>query len=316
MPPFTRIDVSDWTFVRTETIGQSPAEWIADSSEPPGEWLFKPVKLYENGLRQGGDWAEKVVGELARVLRIPNASIELAIRGSQEGSISRNVVPPLFDMWSGRLWLDADQRVSYSSAANTNSRRMGPASTGYSLLNIQTSLVGVGPPPDFEPTSAMSGFEVFCAYLLLDALAANRDRHEDNWGVVQPTLHSGSPMLAPLFDNAGSVGYQLSDANRTAILGQPEGIRNWVLKGSAWRFDERPSGVFYSLVELALNACSLLEPPARHRWFERLDLLNRDELEAIVDQIPGMSVASRTFAVEVIMTNAGRIRDGYRTIAA
>jgi hypothetical protein len=43
----------------------------------------------------------------------------------------------------------------------------------------------------------MSAYDVFCGYLVLDALVANSDRHDHNWAVfLPPTLQDERPALA------------------------------------------------------------------------------------------------------------------------
>jgi hypothetical protein len=311
-----RFDVSAWGYVRTETVGSSAAVWITDpagAGSAADRWLFKPVEVHANGTIQGGDWAEKAVQEIARVLGIPTADIELAERDGVRGSISRNVIPELWDMWMGSLWLDADPAVAYSSAVNTSSKRAGPATGGYSLDNIHRALVEVGPPPGFDEVADLSGFDVFCHYLFLDALVANRDRHEDNWGVMTPTIAPSRAALGPAFDNAGSLGYQLTDTKRGTMLGTDGAMERWVGRGSAWRFDVTPTR---SLVELAAEAANMVGVAADFPLLDRLDVLTPDFVGSVINAIPGMSEVSRRFACEVIMINVGRIRDGYRNVAA
>lgn len=315
--PFGRIDVSRWPFVRSETIGQSPAEWLRNPEEDAKSdhhWLFKPVEIHSNGTQQGGDWAEKIAYELAKFLDIPSAEIELAVRDGVLGSISRNVIPQYWDMWSGRLWLDANPHASYLSAQATKSKRTGGASAGYSLENIHPSLAKVAPPPGHAYSASMSGFEVFCGYLMLDALIANRDRHEDNWGVIAATVGPFEPALGRAFDHAGSLGYQLTDESRRSILDRVGGVAHWVSRGTAWRF-ESSAETPISLVELARQAAEYVGKPSELRWLDRLDCLTPAVVDAILDRVTVMSVASRMFAREVILTNAERIRDGYRNIA-
>lgn len=315
---FARLDVSGWPFVRSETIGQSPAVWLRN---PDGDyttnhhWLFKPVEVHSNGSEQGGDWAEKAASEIAKLLDIPAAEVELASYNGTRGSISRNVKPEFWDMWSGRLWLDANTEITYSSAEASKSKRKKGASKGYSLTNIHKSLVPMGPPPGHSGSSSMTGFGVFCSYLLLDALIANRDRHEDNWAVLVETIGEPNPHLCPAFDHAGSLGYQLTDPGRQKMLDAEGGVNRWVLGGTAWRFEATQDDKPESLVDLAWRAAKLAGVPTELALAARLDLLTPATIDAIFDCLEEMSVAARTFAIAVTLTNAERIRDGYRNIS-
>lgn len=73
---------------------------IADSMK----WLFKPP-TEKNGFRQGEDWSEKVRSEIARLISVPCAEIQLAVRSGRPGSISRNLRPQGWEMQSGSLLL-------------------------------------------------------------------------------------------------------------------------------------------------------------------------------------------------------------------
>jgi hypothetical protein len=305
--------------LRAETIGQSPAVWLSNPAKPDANdhhWLFKPVEIHANGERQGGDWAEKVVAEIARELQIPTAEIELAVRDGVAGSISRNVKPEFWDMWSGRLWLDADPAVGYSSALATKSKRIRGSSVGYDLPSISTVLNAVGPVSGFEFTKDMTGFQVFVGYLLLDALVANRDRHEDNWAVVVPAVGDFEPRMSALFDNAGSLGYQLNDDGRHRILNEDGGLARWAARGTAWRFHSPTAATPVSLVELAIQALQMSGNGADLPWLSRIESLSSEALDSILDRMPEMSEAARIFAREIVLMNLERIRDGYRNVAA
>lgn len=315
---FARLDVSGWPFVRPETIGQSPAVWLRNpdrDNTTDHHWLFKPVEVHSNGTEQGGDWAEKAASEIANLLDIPAAEVELASWNGTRGSISRNVKPEFWDMWSGRLWLDANTEVSYSSAEASKSKRRNGASKGYSLASIHKSLVPMGPPPGHSGSASLTGFGVFCTYLLLDALIANRDRHEDNWAVLVETIGEPNPRLCHAFDHAGSLGYQLTDAGRQKMLDSEDGVNRWVRRGTAWRFEAPRDDKPESLVDLAWRAGKFAGEPTELALAARIDLLTPTSVDAIFDCLEEMSVVARRFAKEVILTNAERIRDGYRNVS-
>ena len=309
--PFARLDVSDWRVIRIETVGQSPTTWLQEpsmGSSSDFHWIFKPAAIHSNGTRQGGDWSEKICSELARLLGIPSAFVELAVWNGQEGSISKNVRPNGYDMHSGRLWMNADPEVAYTSATSTKSKRVSGASPGYTIQNIETSLMGSGPPPTHSPTSQLSAFEVFAGYLLFDAIVANRDRHEDNWAVLEPTIGDEPARISPGYDYAGSLGYQLTDDKKSDLLepGNRMKLVSWVNRGTAWRFDHG-SAEMPTLVDLARQTFENLSDGAQSHWASKLGSLTSVNLATILDRLPQMSEVSRRFACEVILTNAGRI---------
>jgi hypothetical protein len=315
---FDRVDVSGWPFVRRETIGQTPTEWLAQpdgSKSTDNHWLFKPVEVHSNGTRQGGDWAEKLASEIARVLGLPAAEVELASRNGIDGSISCNVIPELREMWTGGLWLDANPDVAYLSSTATKSQRVGGASRGYTLENIRTALDGVGPPQGTAVGTENTGFETFAGYLMFDALIANRDRHEDNWGVITEPIGAQEPRLSAAFDHAGSLGYQLTDEGRSRILAEHDGVKRWVDRGTAWRFFS-DSGPAIGLVELARQAAAMDGEPSELHWLSKMDSLSPAVIDDVLGRMSEMSEVARTFVREVLLTNAERIRNGYRNSPA
>lgn len=311
----SRRDLSDWIFLRQETIGQSPTLWLREPGGPPAaasEWLFKPVLIHVNGTRQTGDLAEKIVSELARRVEIPHADIELAQYKGLEGSISRNVRPNQHEMHTGRIWMNAHPAIEYQAINARKSRRRGSATEGYSLPNILRSLEDVSAPED-NTGREESAAETFTDYLVLDALVANRDRHEDNWAITKPIIGPGPVRLAALYDNAGSLGYNMSDDARERVLAKPDGIATWVRRGTAWRFDGHQN---VSLVDLAIDAEKMIGRLRTSSWPDKLENLISNGVGDFLARMPGMSEVSRRFALEVIVENAGRIRDGYRNATA
>ncbi len=69
-----------------EQMGSKPKFWFRQSGDDQ-PWLFKFARE-----GTGEDWAEKIAAELARVLQVPCAGIELAEFSGRRGSISRSFV--------------------------------------------------------------------------------------------------------------------------------------------------------------------------------------------------------------------------------
>lgn len=62
--------------------------------------------------------------------------------------------------------------------------------------------------------SPLTAFEAFTGYLVLDALVANQDRHEENWAVLRPLPGGGEVTLAGSYDHGSSLAFNLTDARR------------------------------------------------------------------------------------------------------
>lgn len=68
--------------------------------------------------------------------------------------------------------------------------------------------------------------------LLFDALIGNTDRHTENWGFLVRRAPDGSPIydLAPIFDNATSLAYELNDAS-VAPAWQVKDLTEYIHRG-------------------------------------------------------------------------------------
>ena len=208
--------------------------------------------------------------------------------------------------------MSANPNIVYPGDGRVN---RGRARAGYSLDNIRAALSGVEPPFEVDDDLAAAGsFGVFSSYLVLDAIIANADRHESNWAILRPVVGSDAVRLAPAFDNENSLGYQLTDENRDAILrgSRSNGVDAWVTKGMAARFDFG-SGTPLSLVDLA--SLAVRESGLGELLELKLDSLTLSVVNDIVDRLTEMSDLERKFAASITITNSERVRNAIRNLA-
>ena len=265
----------------------------------PGDdqlWLYKPVEI-KTGNRQGEDWAEKVVSEVGGLLGIPCAQIELAVRAGQEGLVSRDVKPRGWDLQPGAAVLDG---VVDGYESRTKYR------TGYTITNVERALLDMRPPLGWSDLSGLTAYDTFCGFLVLDALVANRDRHDHNWAVVIPPT-ADAPCLAASFDHASSLGFNLNDDSRGQILAD-DLLAKWAQRGTAWRFEHHPPmQPVETLVDLAVRALDRASPAARLFWQGAVTGLRTADVTNIVRGTLGMSEIASTFAVELMTINRRRL---------
>ena len=188
-------------------------------------------------------------------------------------------------------------------------RRPDVKRPGHSLGNIKDALTDVIAPPAFEGPAGSAGYDVFAGYMLLDALIANRDRHEQNWAVLAPQLLTESVSLAPSYDHASSLGYNLLDPRRELLVSEPWRLEGWASKGTAYRFEH--TGAPPTLVEHAISALALASAEGADWWRERLATCDLDEVtyDLRSGSIAEMSEPAVTFAVELLDLNLRRLRD-------
>lgn len=196
--------------VDVESAGSTQNLWLAEPNSPAGTlWLHKDTLIPENRIEQGEDWSEVVSTQVAAILGVPRATTRLCLRKDRRGSLSRSVRPEDADLWEGQIVLEDVHAPGYfphvEGREGVDPERPDVKRPGHNLRNIELALDDVAPPPEFEGPGSLSGFDVFAGYLLLDALIANRDRHEQNWAVLRPRLLGPPVRLSPSYDHASSL---------------------------------------------------------------------------------------------------------------
>jgi hypothetical protein len=155
-------------------------------------------------------------------------------------------------------------------------------------------------------------FDAFAGYLAFDALIAHGDRHDRNWAVLVPPLETEHlEALCPSFDHAASLGFTLTDETRAQHLHDGT-IPRWAGRGKAYRFEHRIGSRWLTLVDLAASAISMCGPTTRGFWRERIMSVDSDSVMKLVAAAPDLSETARSFTVELIMVNRGRLLDVLR----
>ncbi len=280
-------------------------------------WLHKDTKIPSNGVEQGEDWSEVVSTQIAGLLGIPCAPTMLCVRGGHRGSLSRSIVPKGHDLWEGAVVLETAEvpgfyRQIEGRPPAVDPTRPGVRRPGHSLDNIKTALDGTMPPPGFDGPSGLTAFDVFAGYMVLDALIANPDRHEQNWAKLTPRLSTLPELLSPSYDHASSLGHNLGDPARQRFIDDPERLEQWAAKGRAARFEHRLPAP--SLVDHAAQAVAMCTDEGAD-WVQQqireVDLT--PVLEALQrHEVPEMSEEAARFAHVLLDLNLGRLRDAIR----
>lgn len=297
--PFLVNDVTRWVIVEEETSGDTPKLWLAEpGTDPEVHWLFKAVTV-KDGHVHGEDWAEKVASHLGAFLALPCATVALARWEAFDGCISRNLRPRSCQMQPGRAQLE-----KYSAPGYVH-RSKGKSHPGHTLENIRAVLSGAFPPPDCALPFDGSAFDVFAGYVFFDAWIANQDRHDHNWSVLIPgTSPPGPTRLSGSYDHGSSLGFSLRDARCEEMLATEGAVERWCARGQALRLEGRPN-----LVDAALEALELASAEARAHWPRQLERVADGDARRVMDRIPRMSDAQRSFAVKLLEVNRRRLLD-------
>lgn len=294
-PGFPVLDVTSWRVTSLEPAGSDEKVWLTNSQSERA--LFKPNRAHQ-GVEQGEDWAEKLAAEVADLLGVPAARIDLATRDGVRGCISYNVTPAGSELQPGAALISD----LVGAAFDPRDR----AARGHTVANIAAVLASYRVPPGFVGPADIGGFGVFTGYLVLDALIANRDRHSENWAVLRH-IGPGGDALAPTYDHASSLGFNLLDTRRAQLMHDTRMFEAFLHKGDAYRFED---GQRVTLVDYAHRALTLAGAVTRAFWRDRLIALDPAQLRGLAAGMPTMSELARNLAVQILSANRRRLLDG------
>ena len=291
------ITVDDWLREAdsriTEPLGTKDKFWITG---PDGhEYLFKFARRDPDGSNvRGEDWAEWAVHQLAELLGVPTAVVVPGTFHGRPGILSRAVWHEREQLIHGNELL-ARLDPTYDSAEH----RHNP---GYTVDAVRAGLANVSAPPSCEPP-VVTGFDAWAGYLMLDAWVAGRDRHHENWAVVD---RSGSLSRAPSFDHGNALGFQESEQSVAALATDDAKLDRWARRGTSVHFAGRPA-----LVDVACEALRLAGDAVQAHWRSKLAETKVDDVTAIFDKIPDslMSDVGRRFRIKLLTANKERIVD-------
>lgn len=294
-PRFREIDVGHWTIEDEEPLGTKPKRWLLDP-ETRTEWLMKDVTFNRRAdgseYAKGDDWAERIANAVAIVLGLPTATVELASGGhgiqTSKGVISRKLVSDDESLIHGNELLEEIGVIGE-----------GPRDrTGYTLEAVRTVLDHVDPPSEAPEYSA---WEVFVGYLVLDALIGNVDRHQENWAAI---ALGSSRRLAPSFDHASCLGFQLPDEQRIERLQTRDS--NYTPEAYAERARSRFQGK-PSPMGAAIEGLESVRREVRDRWLEPCS--NPETVESAIEPVPSERISgpAREFARRMLRHNATRL---------
>jgi len=299
--PFPVLDVTGWRVTEDETGGADEKIWL-EAPDTQRRCLFKPVTV-KGGHVHGEDWGEKAGAELARLLGVTAADVDLAVRHGEQGTLSWDLVPPGYAMHNGAVLLGG-------AIEGYEPGRENPAGRpGHGLKQIAGVLADAGAPPGCALPPSFGAFAAFAGMLVLDAWIANRDRHDENWSVLYPYDEGLPTLLCGAYDQAGCLGFNLRDEKRHEMLAAAR-VRQFAEKGTAWRFEH--SGTPGTLVDLAREALAAAGPAAESHWLRALTGVSDSSVDEVLRRIPVMSDPARTFAMELLVINKERLLDDCR----
>lgn len=282
---------SDWN-LGTEEMGTKTKFWYRNPASPDARWLFKYPQP-----NTGQHWAEKVASEVADLLDIPHARVELAICEGQRGSASESFAHDQ-DLIHGNQLLTGvvhqyDPLRKFHQSSHT-------------ITNIWSALDLI-----FEDPGARRQAKLRMAeYLVLDALIGNTDRHHENWGIlIELQQDQWRVHVAPSFDHASSLGRELRGERQDRLLSANR-VGDYVERGHGaifWSEDDHRGPSPLQLVRLAVRAYADVFRPALRKVVQ----LDRSTVRDAVDRVPNdwMSPSARSFAIELMSYSISELKE-------
>lgn len=295
--PYAIRDVSTWVATHAETVGTKKKVWLREPDG--GRWLFK----YRKRQDIGDDWAEKIAGEFAEALGMPHPVVELAERGGQPGVISLDFTD---DTKRGDLVLGNVLLVRADQSYPNEERSFRLAAHRVERVLDTLAQSSVATPAYWRGASEIrNGIDLFIGYLLLDALICNQDRHHQNWGVLERRSEDALSLeLAPTFDHASSLAFNLTDGEPQRRLGTKDpaySVDAYVRRGESKFFDNEASARGLSQLD-AFERATKASPDAGRAWLSSLDQVGLARLREAIDRAPSarMTDTSKQFSRRMI----------------
>jgi hypothetical protein len=285
------LEVDPASLIGDEQLGTKPKFWFLRDDH---EWLFKEARS-----NTGEDWAEKIAAEVAGQTKIDAASVELAQFRGRRGSASKSFINRNSDSL-----VHGNELLGRITGYDRNKRQR---QSDHTLENIMAAVRAYFP----EREDILNGVLTdLAAYLVLDALIGNTDRHHENWGLilsyrsVGPGLEKvGHLWVAPSFDHASSLGRELTDARRHALLSSGS-IGGYVRRGRGGIYlrNDDPFGANpLHLVEVSVRAY----PDYFRQALRQVAETPIAAIEEVVDGVPDARITqpARDLAREILKYN-------------
>jgi len=286
LSPFPIISITEAMILQDEPMGSKDKFWCQLSPMTAGgeRWLFKQPRPQLENIEH---LAEKIAREVAALLNVPCAHIELADYQGIRGSISLEVQQP------GEVLVHGDEVIAgrVTGYDRTKKRR----TSDHTFEHIRKAILEVCKGNCEEDLRQFAGF------LVLDALIGNTDRHHENWALLRRESRQGVDYrLAPSFDHASSLGREMRDERRLLLLRENR-LDAYIQNG--------PGAVY--LAELGNQAIPPIElvrrlvltlPEYFRPWLGALENVTSERLDGIFKRIPAdwISAAQEQFAMALI----------------
>ena len=244
----------------------------------------------------GEHWAEKVAAEVADLIGVRYAEVELAKFGDVLGTQSSAFAEP--------EWLRVHGNEVMAEGIPGYDGSRGSGRGDHSIRNMASAVSRWAERHELDPQAILGEL---ASYAILDGLIGNTDRHHENWMFFyHPELRSYR--LAPSYDHGSSLGRELQDESRRVSRSRSDilasdRVLNYLLSGGS------PRGVYIRegspKAPPPLVTAKLIcrwQPDVVRPWLECLEAATGCAFRDVIDWIPDefMSPVARDFAYRIL----------------
>lgn len=296
-------------YVALEPLGTKEKMWFTIPDEPSEQYLLKISRA-----NTGEHWSEYIACKICQELGIPCAQYEILPCKSKTESepprmavVSDNLVQNGFTMIMGNEFLYRCFPGIYPTPEiSTNSREKN-----HTISMIKSSLDNVHIKDEWGFPKNFSSFDVFCGYLLLDALISNQDRHHENWAVL---YHDETKLyyLCETYDHAASLGRELTPERREILLtskDRGQQLSTFVAKARSEIFENEKDNKPLLTIDAFKLALSFQSDEVKKYWIGKIISLSESVIHNILDKIKDeiMDTKTKNFVCKMILENKKRI---------
>jgi hypothetical protein len=286
--PFGIFRITEGMIQQDEPMGSKEKVWCQLPTElGNGHWLFKQPRQQEENIEH---LAEKIAYEVANLIQLPCARVELAELSGVRGSISLDVRS------EGDVLVHGNEIIAGRVLLYDLHKKR--RTTDHTFQRIRQAILEVCGGRCKEDMGQFAG------YLVFDALIGNTDRHHENWALLKREAGPTDHRLAPSFDHASSLGREMRDERRLMLL-QEKRISEYLRKGWGAIYLEELEGTQISPIELVIRLAPQM-PESFLPWLRRIQSVTEERMRRIIQRIPAswISAAQSEFAVGLV--SAGR----------
>ena len=195
------INFDEWKVDEDSPFGSGASEkkWLINPKTKQ-KGIFKFPKGVDIGKPTGEYWAEKLASQLAKILDIECAKVDIGTFKGRVGSMSYMILNDDEELIEGIQYI-TNIYTQYDQDKFIDRKTQEP----YSINMILNSIKETGLGKDFLMIP------------IFDALIGNSDRHHSNWGIVKNKV-DGRIRISPLYDNGSSLCCLIDSKNAPSFL--------------------------------------------------------------------------------------------------